>query len=140
MRDDGTRHRMFAEFFPIVLPVLPIERPDGQLFPYSPPSLEAAQAVASLVERFDASLGDAGMYAEDFLVEMQNRLVGDLFGHTVAHRAPLDPSKKVISLDHFEELEAWFNMSTEWGRECARIEEQTRQRFSSSATETVTAG
>ena len=128
-----TRQYMFAEFFPIVLPTLPIEGPDGQLFPYSPPSLDAAQAVTSLVKQFEASLSDAGMYAEDFLVEMQNRLVGDLFGHVVAHRAPLDPSKRVISLDHFEELEAWFNNSTAWGQECARVEAETRQRLAPGA-------
>jgi len=124
-----TRQIMFAEFFQTAMPALPVDGPDGHLLPYPPPSPETANRVSELTGRFIESLDDALMYSEDFLVEMQNRLLGDLFGHVVPHRAPPDPDKRVISLDHFEELEAWFNNSTAWGQECARIEAEARQRF-----------
>lgn len=68
-------------------------------------------------------------YAEDFLVELQNILLGDLFGNAVSHRAPIDPNSKVVSLANFNELNLWFNNSTPWGRHCAALEEETRQRF-----------
>lgn len=68
-------------------------------------------------------------YAEDFLVELQNILLGDLFGHAVSHRAPIDPNSKVVSLANCDELEAWFNNSTPWGKHCAKVQAETRQRL-----------
>ncbi len=54
------------------------------------------------------------MYAEDFLVELQNALLGDLFAKQVAHRKPLDPTKQVIKLEQADELDQWFATSTDW--------------------------
>jgi len=69
------------------------------------------------------------MYTEDFIVELQNALLGDLFGQEVSHRKPLDPAKKVITLQQADELEQWFATSTDWGKEMARIEAETAARF-----------
>lgn len=128
-----TRELMHSRFVLSVKPALPTERPDGELFPYTPPSVEGAEVVRQLSEDFIASLDDAVMYTEDFLVELQNHLLGDLFGTSVAHREPIDPSRKVISLDNADALESWFETSTEWGRNNARIEAETRERFSPNA-------
>lgn len=125
-----TRELMYSRFVLSVMPALPTERPDGELFPYTPPSIEGAEAVRELSERFIASLDDAVSYTEDFLVELQNHLLGDLFDKEVPHRQPLDPDKKVITLDRADELERWFETSTDWGRNVARIEAETRDRFS----------
>ena len=127
-----TRQLMHWRFVESVMPALPTERPDGELFPYNPPSIAGAEAVRELSERFIASLEDAVCYTEDFLVELQNHLLGDLFNEVVPHRQQLDPSRKVITLDRAPELERWFETSTDWGRKMAEIEAETRDRFSTS--------
>jgi len=108
---------------------IPAQLPDGSIFPYTPPSVQHAAVIKQLCERFIAALDDAVMFTEDFLVELQNALLGDLFAKQVAHRKPLDPAKKVITLDDADELDRWFAASTDWGREMARIEAETAARF-----------
>ena len=85
--------------------------------------------IRDLCESFIAALDDAVMYTEDFLVELQNHLLGDLFGKKVAHRKPLDPAKKVITFQQASELERWFATSTDWGHKMAQIEAETTARF-----------
>jgi hypothetical protein len=124
-----TRTLMHSEFVVAVMTSVPAQLPDGSIFPYTPPSVQHAAAIKNLCERFIASLDDAVMYTEDFLVELQNALLGDLFAKAVAHRKPLDPTKKVITFQHADELERWFSTSTEWGREVSRIEAETSAHF-----------
>lgn len=120
---------MLSEFVVNVMAAIPKQLPDGSISPYTPPSVQHAAVIKQLCERFIASLDDAVMYTEDFLVELQNALLGDLFGKAVTHRKPLDPTKKVITFQQADELEQWFATSTEWGREVARIEAETAARF-----------
>lgn len=124
-----TRKLMHSEFVVNVMVSIPAQLPDGSIFPYTPPSAKQAAVIKQLCERFIAALDDAVMYTEDFLVELQNVLLSDLFGQKVVHRKPLDPAKKVITLQQGDELEQWFATSTEWGREMARIEAETAARF-----------
>lgn len=124
-----TRDLMFSRFIADVMPVLPTEGPDKQLFPYTPPPPEGAETVRVLSDHFISSLDEASCYAEDFLVELQNRLLGDLFNNQVPHREPIDPGSKVVTLDQAEALELWFRTSTSWGQHNAGVEAETRQRF-----------
>lgn len=124
-----TRRLMYSEFGVTVIASIPTQLPDGNMFPYTPPSVQHAAVVKQLCERFISALDDAVMYTEDFLIELQNVLLSDLFGQKVAHRKPLDPIKKVITLTQADELDRWFATSTEWGREMARIEAETAARF-----------
>jgi hypothetical protein len=124
-----TSDLIFSQFMAHVLPALPVEAPDGSLFPYNAPSIEGALTVRSLSERFIDALQDSIAYTEDFLVEMQNLLLGDLFGMQLGQRQPLDPDIKVVCLDHAEELEAWFRKETPWGQNIERVETETRARF-----------
>jgi hypothetical protein len=124
-----TRRLMHSEFAEKVMPSIPAQLPDGGVFPYTPPTIQHAAVVKQLCGAFVAALDDAVMYTEDFLVELQNLLLGDLFAKRVAHRKPLDPAKKVITFQHSDELERWFETSTDWGREMARIEAETAARF-----------
>jgi hypothetical protein len=124
-----TRDLMYSKFVVHVMPTLPVEGPDGSLYPYTPPSIEGATAVRNLAETFIGSLDDATAYADDFLVEMQNHLLGDLFGTQLIHRQPPDTSNKVIRLDQFETLEAWFWKETPWGQTGQRVEAEVRARF-----------
>lgn len=124
-----TSKLMHSEYVTNVLASIPAQRPDGSIFPYTPPSVQHVAVVKQISERFIAALDDSVMYTEDFLVELQNVLLGDLFGKKVAHRKPLDPAKKVITLNQADELEKWFAASTDWGREMARIETETAARL-----------
>ena len=120
---------MHSDFVANVMASIPTQLPDGNIFPYTPPTVQHAAVIKQLCERFISALNDAVMYTEDFLVELQNTLLGDLFGTKVAHRTPLDPAKKVITLERADELERWFETSTDWGREIARIEAETAAKF-----------
>lgn len=118
-----------SKFVPDVMPSIPTEMPDGTLFPWAPPTVAHAAAIKQLCETYIDALSDATMYTEDFLVEMQNHLLGDLFGKAVVHRKPINPQKKVITLAHSEDLETWFSNSTAWGRNIAQIEAQTAAQY-----------
>lgn len=125
-----TRDLMYSKFVIHVMPALPIEGADGALYPYQPPAIESAVAIKDLADRFIAALDNAIMYTEDFIVEMQNKLLGDLFQTEIAHRLPIDAAKRVVRLDQADELESWFRRETSWGKECDRVESETRARFS----------
>ncbi len=117
-----TRKLMHSDFVVNVMTSIPAQLPDSSIFPYTPPSVQHAAVIKQLCERFITALDDAVMYTEDFLVELQNTLLGDLFAKQVAHRKPLDPTKKVITLDNADDLDRWFAASTDWGKEMARVE------------------
>ena len=124
-----TRKLMHSDFVTNVLTSIPAQLPDGSIFPYMPPTVQHAAVIKRLCEIFIVALEDAVMYTEDFLVELQNKLLGDLFGKKVAHRKPLDPTKKVITFQQADELQRWFETSTDWGREMTRIEAETTAQF-----------
>ena len=75
------------------------------------------------------AVDDATAYTEDFLTEMQNVLLGDLYGNHLDPRQPLDPRRRAVTLDQAQELEAWFRMNSAWGAEAARVEAKIRERF-----------
>ncbi len=124
-----TSKLMNSDFVANVMTWIPAQLPNGTTFPYTPPTVQHAAVIKRLSEAFISSLDDAVMYTEDFLVELQNHLLGDLFGKKVSHRKPLDPTKKVITFQQADDLEQWFRTSTDWGREMARIEAETAARF-----------
>ena len=124
-----TRKLMHSEFVANVMTSIPVQLPDGSIFPYEPPTIQHAAVVKALCESFIAALNDAVMYTEDFLVELQNLLLADLFGNKVAHRKPLDPAKRVMTIQDADELERWFAASTEWGRDMVRLEAEATARF-----------
>ncbi len=128
------REAMDGNLFVRLVDVVQHQLPNGELSQYVPPSIETAEHFNSVSERLLSALQDMQCYAEDFLVELQNILLGDLFGNAVSHREPIDPNSKVVSLVNFDELEDWFNNSTPWGRHCAAVEAETRQRFSQEGT------
>jgi len=126
-----TRNLMHSKFVAHVMRAIPTQLPDGTIFPYTPPSVAQVAGIKALCEQFIDSLGDAVAYTEDFLVELQNHLLGDLFNKEVAHRKPYDPAKKVVTFEQADELERWFANSTAWGKDAARIEAEAAARFPS---------
>ena len=125
-----TRELMFTNIPMSVAPLLPVEAPDGGLYPYAAPSNVTADSAKALLEQFCNILTDVTSYTEDFLVELQNNLLGDLFGNKIAHREPLDPQSKVVTLAQAEELENWFIKNTNWGQKMTEVLSATKKRFS----------
>jgi hypothetical protein len=120
---------MFSQFVVHVMPSLPVDNPQGGVFPYTPPSPAGFATIHGLTNRFIDSLGDATAYADDLLIELQNLLLGDLFKAKLRPRTPIDPAKRAVTLDKAEALEAWFRETTEWGAQAAQVEAATRARF-----------
>lgn len=125
-----SRQLMFSDFVLHIMPALPTEKPDGGTYPYKPPSIEGARTIAQFSNLLINSLDDATAYTEDFMTEMQNALLGDLFGTQLPPRQPLDPNRRALTLEGAEQLEKWFATHSAWGISVSKAEVEARQRFS----------
>lgn len=122
--------RTFAEnYFDLALRSMPMTRPDGDTFAYTPPSIEDATLLWKTTLDTVEFSHELSSYVEDFMIELQNFLVSDLFGKKVPYRQPIDPDLKVIRIDNSEDLERYFLNETNWGRRMKRHEEHARKRF-----------
>lgn len=66
-----------------------------------------------------------GSYVHDLRVEAQNFLLSDLYpDQRVPRRMPLDPSQKVVTVEHADELKAFFRNETPWGKDVQKTEEE----------------
>ena len=83
---------------------LPIDNPDGGVFPYSPPNREQAEALALVATRYQSESSLLGAYIGDLNVELQPLLLGHLFGRRIARRDPPDPTRFAIRLDRHREI------------------------------------
>jgi len=119
---------VYSQFPSMLMDALPIESVDGQLFPYELPSLERFREIEELFSQVSTILNNITAWVEDFLVEIQNLMLGDMFKMPVAHRKPIDPNQRVIKLDSFDAINAWLEI-TPWGKERARAEGEAAQRF-----------
>lgn len=123
------RQYMFSDAIAYVMPALPVDAPNGGLFPYDPPSVEAAEILCIHNDQMIESLNYAISYTEDLLTEMQNCLLGDLFGNQINAREPINPDKQVITLSNSDLVEKWFENNTAWGVDIAKAEAAARARF-----------
>lgn len=110
-------------YVPFIVQAMPMETPPdiaGQtkLFPWRIPDVERLSA---LTESLSDALGTCGAYIGDMQVEMQNQLIGDLFGHRVSPREPLDPRLIAIRLDRYEALKTYFETKSAWGMNAQRV-------------------
>lgn len=110
--------------------LMPVDRPDGLgVFPWSPP----ADPQFALLENASKALIETvellGSFAYDFQNEMQNLLVGELFGNQISSRIPIDPRQPVVRLENHTMLDAYFNKDTPWGRNRTKIEAEVRESF-----------
>lgn len=83
---------------------LPVDNPDGGVFPYSPPSREQAEAVGEVAARYQRESSLLGAYIGDLNVELQPLLLGHLFGRRIVRRAPPDPTQFAIRLDRHRQI------------------------------------
>jgi hypothetical protein len=118
-------HKLFLA----LTPVLPADLPDGTRHPGVPPSIyDVAKIVGMIDQQLDAAL-NLGSWLSDFLVVMQNELLGDVFDAKVPLRVPLNPNDIVITLDKAREVEAYFEDQTDWGANKRRVEQQVKQKY-----------
>lgn len=124
-----SRQSMFSDFILHVMPALPTDNLSGGIYPYKPPSIESAMRVQRYSDRLIRAVDDAIAYTEDFLTEMQNVLLGDLYGNRLEPRQPIDPACRTVTLDKAQDLEAWFSANTAWGVRAGRMEAEAREQF-----------
>jgi hypothetical protein len=66
-------------FLDSVMTSIPTQLPDGAIHPYTPPSIEHYSGIERVCTKFIDSINGSVSYVEDFLIEMQNILMSDLF-------------------------------------------------------------
>jgi hypothetical protein len=111
-------------YFDLVMRNMPVELPAG--LHWTVPGTDQLAAIEAASDRFIDRLGTLTAYSYDFQAEMQNVLIGPLFGNTVPRRQPIDPQHIVISLGNAMLLTRHFQEDTAWGRATKNIEARTR--------------
>jgi hypothetical protein len=122
----------FAPYLDLALRVMPQElpgHPQQNPLAWQPPDEAITERLEVLGETLLKALDSLGGYIHDFQIEMQNLLLGELFGQKVPTRKPIDPDAVVVQLDRHKELASHFEANTAWGREKARIEREVRDAY-----------
>jgi hypothetical protein len=92
--------------------------------PWTPPNDDAFREIEFLGNQLLNAVTTLQAYIFDFLREMQTLLVGPMFDQRITPRIPRDPSFVVVRLDRYDQLIAYFNQQTAWGRNQAQIEKR----------------
>ncbi len=122
--------RNFVEtYFDLALKSMPMPNPDGGMFEYVPPTIDEAELLWNRTLEIVEYNHELSSYVEDFMIELQNFLVGDLFGKIVPYRQPINPDFKVIRIGDAENLERHFLNETNWGHKMKQNEEHARKQF-----------
>jgi len=114
----------YAPYFDLVIRGMPMDLPAG--LRWAPPTNEVLGAINATSDALLGRLVTMIAYTSDFLSEMQNTLVGPLFGNTSSRRQPIDPQHVVISLDNEAWLTRHFLENTAWGRTSGETEARIR--------------
>jgi hypothetical protein len=108
--------RAWDGYYRIAWICMPLEHPETkQVLPWELPSDDALRSMYAASGRFSETFDTLNSYIFDLQVEMQNRLLGELFQNTVPKRRPIDPRLKVITLEDSDGLKTFFEQSTPWG-------------------------
>lgn len=112
-----------------LMPLLPVDRRDapGQQFNWEPPNEKQLETLEKFGSSFIKAIDLLGSFTYDFQIEMQNLLVGDLFGKTVPARIPIDPQYPVVTLNNHATLETYFAKNTSWGQNKTLVESDVRR-------------
>ena len=114
----------YAPYIDIVMRRIPVELSTG--LHWTAPSNDQFDAISIASNALIDRLGTMTAYISDFRAEMQNVLIGPLFGHSVPRRQPIDPRRVVVSLDNDALLMRHFQEDTAWGRTTKQTEAQVR--------------
>jgi len=92
------------------------------------PTQQQMELIERLYEPYKKALMDLSCVVFDFRIEIQNILLGHLFGRKLSSRKPIDPSSIIITTipKKVIKLEKFFMEQTAWGKN--QLETQTRVR------------
>lgn len=132
LHDVRESYRQYFNFAVTAMPMeVPAEQPgQGRLFPWRIPIMTNAEQLSG--ELIDA-LDTCGSYFGDMQLEMQNLLLGDLFGNSVPPRVPLDPKFIAVRFDRYDALKEYFETQTAWGKNSQRVFAEIRERVAREA-------
>ncbi len=123
---DATRSA-FSELSQSLIRMLPVEKPEGGLYPYGSHQGRHLAELSQLAEKYHRESGLLGAYVSDLNVELQPLLLGHLFGRRVTRRNPPDPSQATIRLDRYKQITRDFEQ-TEFFRRGAELDREIRAR------------
>ena len=124
-------NEIYDEYFRKCLEVLPTENPETkEILPWRLPVEDARTALDKLADALEEELFTCMFYLLDAQVQLQNLLVGELFENRIEPRIPIDPRKKVLNLDRFDELNEYFRNETSWGKQQEETNEKIRTNIS----------
>ena len=124
----------FHALFDFMLTYTPVDEPGTQ----GAKVVNVRQLSDNELDRFQAlsaayvdAAGDLDSYLSDMRTELQELLLIDLFPNRTPKRRPLDPSKKVISLNTatVKSLRTYFLKHTEWGRKSGQVHLEVLREF-----------
>ncbi|MEK7265022.1 MAG: hypothetical protein AAB227_02885 [Pseudomonadota bacterium] len=121
----------FETFFFATYDKMPTETSIGGagnlLLPSVPISIEGLEKIAAEAKRLDEKLTVQLGYITDLQIEMQNKLLGELFsGNSIPARSPTDKNVIVLTLDHHNRIKDRIFMETEGGKRLKQIKEISR--------------
>lgn len=121
-------HRELTKtWFPVVIQTLPGKAPNGAIL--APPfSEDRARAAMDTAEKGTEVLTRVVSIMEDFNVDIQNLLLGDIFANKVQHRNPPDPSAWVVTIENYDAVRGLI-AATPWGVLVKKHEEEAFARF-----------
>lgn len=112
----------FGNLHSLLLDLLPLDirtaNGGSQVVNVKDPTPEQTRDLDRLASAYTSAALNLTGYLTDLKIELQNKLVGRLFGTNVAKRLPLDPGVKVITTDaaDYDHLKKYFLEETEWGK------------------------
>lgn len=116
---------------PLLILALPTDNPTGGTFPYSVPPSSLLDQLVSAADRYHYETGLLSAYVGDLNVELQQLLLGHLFGHRIVRRDAPDPGQFAIRLDRHRQIVRHFE-STPFFRNGAEMEKALRQQHGTS--------
>jgi hypothetical protein len=132
----------FSEYLKVILSVMPRNATQSNApsstfnsvpLPWHLPPAEKLEDVITRARSLSDKSLNLGSYISDFQVEMQNLLLADLFNNQIPPRKPIDPSLKVITLNRRDELKAFFETKSAWGRSKTAAETRAKDNLEGSA-------
>ncbi len=118
----------YGAYFNLAISRMPMELSAGGIHWHQPTATDV-QTINAISAPLRDRLSTLIAYASDFQNEMQNALVGPLFGNAVPARKPIDPRYIVITLKDHASLARRFEDNTDWGRAKKQAEDEVRERL-----------
>lgn len=92
-----------------------------QILP-EPVTLEEKERIEKIVADMNEIMIDGTCYIMDLQIELQNLLLGEVYGgKKLKHRVPVAPKKRAISLENYEELKKHFKENHPLGQKQDRL-------------------